>query len=122
MAKKILVVEDETPQCEAIRDKFTHEGYEVVVGKNGKVGLELALSEHPDLILLDIIMPEMDGLTMLKKLREDEWGKDAEVIMLSNLNDNSKVAAAMEQGTHEYLLKTDWKLEDVVAKVKEKIG
>lgn len=89
--------------------------------KNGEEGLEVALREHPDLILLDIIMPVMDGMTMLARLREDLWGKDAKVIMLTNLSDNEKVAETIAHGTYDYLVKSDWKLEDVVKKVRERL-
>ena len=58
---------------------------------------------------------------MLKKLREDAWGKNAKVIILTNLSDNEKVAEALEQKSQEYLVKSDWKIEDVVAKVRERL-
>ena len=82
----------------------------------------MAMQHHPDLILLDIIMPVMDGMTMLKKLRADEWGKKAEVIILTNLGDNEKVAEAMSQGSFDYLVKSDWNIADVAELVKKKLG
>lgn len=124
-AKKqsILIVEDDIPELNALRDKLTREGFATLEAKNGEEGLATALSQHPDLILLDIIMPVMDGMTMLKKLRaETEWGKTAKVIMLTNLSDNKMVANAIEQGSHEYLVKCDWKIEDVVAKIRERLN
>ncbi|MDO8557836.1 MAG: response regulator [bacterium] len=117
--KTILIVEDDRSQLQALVDKLTQEGFATLEAKNGEEGLETALREHPDLILLDIVMPVMDGMTMLKKLREDTWGKDALVIILSNLSDPEKISQAVTQGTYGYLIKTDWKIEDVVAKVKE---
>jgi DNA-binding response OmpR family regulator len=119
--KKILVIEDELSLRHVLRDKFTREGFEVIEAKNGEEGLGASLSERPDLILLDIIMPVMDGMMMLKKLREDAWGKGAKVIILTNLNDNIKVAEAMAEGSYNFLVKTDWKIEDVVKTVKEKL-
>lgn len=119
--KKILIVEDEVIYLNVFVDKFQEENFEVFQAKNGKEGLDVALKEHPDLILLDIAMPVMDGLTMLGKLREDSWGKDAEVILLTNYSDADKVAEAGEKGAFEYLVKKDWKVEDLVEKVKEKI-
>jgi len=120
-SKTILIVEDETSLRHALRDKLTRENFAVLEAKNGEEGLEVALREHPDLILLDIVMPKMDGITMLKKLREYLWGKSAKVIILTNLSDNEKVAEAMRQETFEYLVKSDWKIEDVVAKVRERL-
>lgn len=119
--KKILIVEDEISLLNAIRDKLTHAGFSIIQAHNGKEGLEIALSEHPDLILLDIMMPVMDGITALKKMREDDWGKDAKVIILSNLSDNEKVAQALEQGTFDYLVKSNWKLEALVEEIKSKL-
>lgn len=106
----------------ALRDKFMREGFIVHETKNGAEGLEVARHEHPDVILLDLVMPVMDGIAMLKKLRADPWGMDAKVIILTNLNDNAKLAEALAQGSHHYLVKANWKIEDVVGKVKEVLG
>jgi len=115
--KKILIVEDETSLRNALRDKFTWEGFAVIEAKNGEEGLEIALREHPDLILFDIVMPVMDGMTMISKIRIDAWGKDAKVIVLTNLSD-----VAIAHGSYDYLVKSDWKIEDVVARVRERLG
>ncbi|HXK37596.1 MAG TPA: response regulator [Candidatus Paceibacterota bacterium] len=120
--KKILVTEDEAPLRNAVSDILNFEGFTVFQAKNGQEGLEIALREHPDLILLDLIMPVMDGLTMLEKLREDEWGKTAAVILLTNINDPEKVAQATEAGTYDFLVKSDWNIEDVVGKIKTRLG
>lgn len=119
---KILVVEDEVSLRNALRDKFTQEGFSLLEARNGEHGLEIALREHPDLILLDIAMQRMDGIAMLKKLRQDPWGKDAKVIVLTNLNAMEKMAEAVAQGSYEYLIKSNWKLEDVVKKVCDKLN
>lgn len=74
-SKTILVVEDQIPILQILVYRFDSEGFNVIEAKNGKDGLELALKEHPDLILLDIILPKLDGIEMLKKLRADNWGK-----------------------------------------------
>lgn len=118
----ILIVEDELSLSNAIREKLTHEGFVVLVAKNGEEGLEIALREHPDLILLDIIMPVMDGITMLKRVRVDAWGKDAKIIILTNLSEPEKVADALAHGTYDYLVKSDLKIKDLVTKVKETLG
>ena len=120
--KTILIVEDEQGIRQALVDKFSIEGFDVLEAKNGKEGLKLALKEHPDLILLDIIMPVMDGVTMMKKLKGDKWGQEVPVIMLTNLSDIEKVSRFVESGVYEYLVKSDWRIEDVVKKVKEKLG
>jgi len=117
--KIILIVEDEVTLRNALRDKLTHEGFGVLEAKDGEEGLEVALRDHPDLILLDIIMPKMDGMTVLKKLREDTWGKTVKVIILTNLSSDVKIGEAVILGSFEYLIKTDWKIEDVITKVRE---
>jgi DNA-binding response OmpR family regulator len=120
--KKILVVEDELPILQAIVDKFSRENFEVLQAKNGVEGVDIALKEKPDVVLLDIVMPEMDGLEALKKIRADEWGKEVPIFLLTNLSDMEKISEAVQIGIAGYLVKSDWKLEDVVVKVKEKLG
>lgn len=89
--------------------------------KNGEEALASALNEHPDLILLDLLMPVMDGITMLKKLREDAWGKEAKVMVLTNLGEEAKLKESKALGVVDYLVKADWKIEDVVQKIKNQI-
>lgn len=119
--KTILIVEDETALRTALSDKFGRENFFVLEARNGKEGLEVALKDHPDLILLDIMMPVMNGMEMFKELHEDAWGKNAKVIMLTNLNDAENIAAAMDLGSYDYFIKSDWKMKDLVAKVVEKL-
>lgn len=116
--KKVLIVEDEAPLRDVLRDKLAHENFAVLEAKDGEEGLEIALRDHPDLILLDIVMPRMDGMTMLAKLREDAWGAEVKVVILTNLSEVVKVSEAMARGSFDYLIKSDWKLEEVVEKVR----
>lgn len=122
MKKVLLVVDDEKTVQKAIALQFDQAEVEVIIANNGEEGLQLALEHHPDLILLDLVMPKMDGMTMLGKLREDERGKLVEVIILTNLSDTDEVAQAIERGTFEYLVKVNWNVTDVVNKVKAKLG
>jgi len=118
--KRILIVEDEVAILRATSDRLTDEDYEMIEAKDGKAGLDLALKEHPDLILLDILMPKMDGVQVMKKLREDSWGKSVPVILLTKLDlDDQKLREIVQYGAAYYLVKRDWSLEDVVKKVKE---
>lgn len=117
--KTILVIEDEETTLQALTDIFAGEGFDILKAKDGPEGLELALRKHPDLILLDIILPKMTGISMLKKLRADDWGKNAKVIILTNLNEIGTMATALENGVYDFLIKTDWKLRDLVKRVKE---
>ncbi|MFA6105227.1 MAG: response regulator [Patescibacteria group bacterium] len=122
MKKKLLIVEDERTLLKVLKERFSKEGYEVSTAGDGAVALEMALTDHPDLILLDIVMPIMDGMTVLKKLRGNEWGKDVPVVLLTNLNIADKVADALDRGVYDYLVKSDWSLEDIVTKVNERLS
>ena len=117
--KKILVVEDEAPLSKALKDKFTKEGFDVLTAENGQIGLDISLKEFPDMILLDIAMPVMDGLQMLKLLKGDEKGKDLKVIILTNYGDMDKFMEAKDLGANDYLVKADWGMADIVEKVKK---
>ena len=117
----ILIVEDDIDLLEVLIKKFEAEKFRVLQAVDGKAGLEVGCKEHPDLILLDIIMPVMDGMTMLKHLRADDWGKNVPVILLTNLSDESKVVEAMQHGVYDYLVKSDWNISSVIAKVREKL-
>lgn len=119
--KKILIVEDDVALLNVLVEKFTKEGYKVVSAKDGAVGLKTALLERPNIILLDIIMPVMDGMTMLQRLRKDEWGKGAKVLLLTNLNSAEKVVDALDNGVFDYLVKADWSLNDIVEKVNKRL-
>lgn len=119
ISKKVLIVDDDENLRLVLNDKLTMEGFEVTEAKNGKQGLDQALNEHPDIILLDVMMPIMNGLDMLKALREDKWGKDAKVIMLTVLENAESVAEAMKGGSFNYLIKTDLNAEQIVSKVIE---
>ncbi len=119
--KRILIVEDQEFLIKILSDFLIKNNFEVLEARNGQEGLEIAKQQHPDLILLDIIMPIMDGITMLKKLREDEWGKIAKVIMLTNLSSSEALESSNKEHVLEYLIKAEWKLEDVVAVVNNEL-
>lgn len=120
--KKILITEDEEALLKVLVTKFTHDGFTVFPAGDGEAGLAIALKEHPDLILLDIIMPKMDGMTLLKKLRADAWGKKVPVIILTNLSDDRNIAEAMEGGVYDFLVKSSWDADDLVKRVKERLN
>lgn len=122
MAKKqqtVLVVEDEDFMMEALTKLLKEEGFLVLKARDGQEGLDKALAEQPDLILLDIIMPRLDGIEMLRKLRQDNWGRKALVALLTNLNTPERIRQGQELGADEYLVKSDWTLNGIVAQAKE---
>ncbi len=119
--KNILIIEDELTLLQVLAKKFKHEGFRVFQSVDGLSGYKSAIKNHPDLILLDVIMPVMDGMTMLEKLRRDKWGKNAKVIILTNLSDAGKLSKSTLEGVRDYLIKSDWKLDDIVKKVNEEL-
>jgi DNA-binding response OmpR family regulator len=119
--KKVLIIDDDNNLRRVLTDKLNLSGFETIAALNGKEGLDKALEFHPDVILLDILMPVMNGQQMLKELREDEWGKNARVIMLTVIEDATSIAQAVEDGSLAYLVKTNETMDEVVEKVKAMI-
>lgn len=121
--KKILIVEDDRSLQLALSEKFKREGFEVLTAFNGKTGLKSALKNRPNIILLDLLMPVMDGMTMLKELRKDDWGKFVYVIILTNKEPDSSLSdeAARIPYMSSYLMKSDFDISDIVKMVKKRI-
>lgn len=117
--KKILIVEDEESLSKALQTKFSEEGFECLVARNGNEGMEKITAEKPDLIILDIMMPFKDGITFLDECSENGTCKDIPVIILTNLSDTDKIAQAVEKGAREYLVKADWSISDIAEKAQE---
>ncbi|MCK5588686.1 MAG: response regulator [Candidatus Pacebacteria bacterium] len=119
--KKVLIVEDENSLRMALVDKFTREKFKVVEAKNGREGLELAVSEKPDIILLDLLMPDMDGLTMVDEMQKIEGMDETPIIVLTNSSGTNSVIDVLDHGITDYLIKSDWSIADIVDKVKDKL-
>jgi len=121
----ILIVEDDPVMRRTLADNLISEGFKILQAKNGAEGLMIALERQPDLILLDILMPRMDGLTMMQKLRaKNAYGKKTPVILLTNLSpDEDKIMKRItENEPAYYLVKTDWKISEVIEKIKERLS
>lgn len=117
--KKILIVEDDGILQKALQEFLLEDGFEVFGALDGEEGLEMAKGKNPDLILLDIILPKKDGYEVLKELKLDENTKKIPVVLLTNLGSINDVEKALEMGATTYLIKADYKLEEVVKKIKE---
>ena len=115
----IALVDDERNILTSLRLALEAEGYKVLVANDGDVGLQTAIDSKPDIILLDIIMPKMDGLSMLRMLRENNWGKTAKVIIITNLSNPLSETQAKEMKVDDYIIKTDWSLADIILKIKK---
>ncbi len=117
----VLIVEDEPALLKVYAERFEKEGFIVRKATNGQEGLEAALKEKLDLILLDILMPVMDGLTMMQGLRKNKsWDKETPIIFLTNLSQNEDriLKSIAENKPAYYLVKSDWSLTAIVEKAK----
>jgi len=117
--KTILFIEDESTLQKTLGDILTQEGYRVISALDGKIGLRLAKSEKPDLILLDLVLPSMHGFEVLKELKKDNETEEIPVIILTNLEKMEDVEKAIELGAKTYLVKTKYEIEEVMRKVKK---
>jgi len=119
--KKILFIEDESVLHKTIGEVLTQQGYEMISALDGEIGLRLAQTKKPDLILLDLILPKIDGFGVLKQLKEDEKTKGIPVIVLTNLEGMQDVERAIKMGASTYLVKSNYDLEEVVEKIKNAV-
>lgn len=115
---KIAIIEDDQTISQMYRFKFESEGYSVQTAGNGKLGLELIEKMKPDVILLDLMMPEMSGDQMLKKLRATAWGKDVKVIVLTNMGEQEIPSSVKENGVRGVILKAEMTPRQVAEMVK----
>lgn len=116
---KVLITEDDPLMSRMYQKIFTFEGYEVIMAGNGEEGLEKAKTEKPTIILLDVMMPKMNGLQMLEKLKLDPVSKSIPVIMLTNLAGEKDAEMAMSKGAVKYIVKSEYEPKQIVDMVKE---
>lgn len=119
MAKKILLIEDEKILVDMYTDKFHEAKFDVVFADSAEVGLKIARDEKPDLVVLDIILPENNGLYFLKGLRRDKNISSIPVVVLSNLDDPQTRKEALLLGALDYLIKTDFTPSALIDKIKK---
>jgi DNA-binding response OmpR family regulator len=117
--KRILIIEDDTMISNMYRMKLTQDGFTVIAAEDGATGLETAKKEKPDLIMLDVILPALDGFSVLEELKKDSSTKNISVIMLTNLGTDEDVKKGQELGAVDYLVKANFTPSDVSKKVKE---
>lgn len=120
--KKIIIAEDEPTLTEMYRLYFERAGYQVFSVGNGKECLDFAKQEKPDLILLDIIMPKMDGWQTLTALKNDPETKQIPVLVFSNLGQTQEIQKGLEMGADDYVVKSDMTPKELLVKVEEMIN
>ncbi|MDD5110592.1 MAG: response regulator [Patescibacteria group bacterium] len=117
--KKILIVEDEPNLLELYRLALERDGFEVFTASNGEAGLMLVRGNAPDLVLLDILMPKVDGYEMLKRLKEDAKAKNIPVVIFSNLSQKEEIEKGLKLGAQDFIIKTSVTPREMVEKVKQ---
>ncbi len=117
--KKIAIIEDDQAISQMYRMKFENEGYEVETAENGEVGLELIKKMKPDIILLDVMMPIMNGDEMLEKLRNEPWGKDTKVIILTNIGEQELPKSLSSLDVLDIMMKAELTPRQVAETVKK---
>lgn len=115
----ILVVDDDDLLRKSLTESLTEAGFKVIDAAGGQAGLTAALEHHPKLILLDYQMPDMNGTEVLTELRNDDWGKTVEVIIATNIYDVAVVNSVLQQNVHDYVLKADVSLDQIVELAKK---
>jgi len=116
---KILIVEDDSFLLNMYADKFRAENFDVSVADNGQKAVKLTKEEMPDLILLDIMLPKMNGFEVLEKIKVDAKTKNIPVILLTNLSQKEEVKKGLDLGARDFLIKAHFMPNEVVDKVKE---
>jgi len=119
---KIVIVEDDQAISQMYRLKFEAEGYTVETAGNGKLGLELVEKMRPDIILLDIMMPEMNGDEMLERLRATDWGKNIKVIVLTNVGQEEAPESLKRAGVRKFIVKAEMTPRQVAEMVKSELA
>lgn len=122
MSTKIAIIEDDAVISQMYRMKFEADGFEVEVAANGKDGVELVKTFSPDLALMDLQMPEMDGAEALAVIRGEDWGKTVPVIVLTNLGEEEAPKSLRALGIHSYIVKADLTPRQVVERAKAALG
>jgi len=122
IAKKILIAEDEEAIRGVMYDALVAEGFSVSVAGDGHEALVKISETKPDLILLDVLMPRMDGTAVLKELQANDETKSIPVILLTNLDELETVSKAVDAEATDYIVKADWSIQDIVTKIKNKLN
>lgn len=119
---KIAIIEDDQVISQMYRMKFEADGFDVQLADNGKQGVAMVKDFAPDIILLDLQMPNMNGAEALAEIRSNDWGKQIPVIILTNLGEEEAPKSLRSLGIHSYIVKADLTPRQVVAHIKEALG
>lgn len=121
MAHKILIIEDENILREILKDSLKKEGYKVYTASDGEEGLEKMNSVKPNLVILDVIMPKMDGFEVMRRMSKDENLSKVRVIVVSNSGQPVEIEEAMKLGAKDFIIKTEFDQKGLIEKVKKQL-
>ena len=116
---KILFIEDDPLLVKIYSTRLSQDGFEVLSAENGEAGLQVAETQVPDLIVLDIMMPRLDGFSVLEKLRTGEKTKNTPILVYSNLGQEDEIARAKKMGATDFIIKANLSPTEMIAKIKE---
>ena len=119
MSKRILIIEDETALLYALQSQLSSEGFQTITADDGQKAMEIVRRQKPDAIVLDLILPKVDGWTLLEKIKHDDEIKNIPVIIISNLSDEASRKRGMKLGAKDYLAKIDYSVSELVDKIKK---
>ncbi len=118
---KIVIVEDEESLSKALNEKFSRSGFETYLAKNGIEAIEVIKKVVPDIIALDILIPNKNGMKVLEEIKADPELKDIPVIVLSNLSQDEDIKTALKLGAEDYMVKTQHPINEIVEKFKMRV-
>lgn len=122
MQKTILIIEDSVDLAESLEDMLRLKDYQTLKAVDGKTGLELALTTHPDLILLDLRLPDIDGLKILEEIRKDSWGKAVKILILTASDFTEKTAPELNITAKDIIYKSHWGIEELANRVASEVS
>lgn len=120
--KRVLIVEDEEIMLDLLQRKLKAHGYEVLVARDGEEGLRLIKAERPDLIIMDLVMPKMDGFMVMEEIQKDEGLKKIPLIVVSNSGQPVELGRVKDLGAKDWLIKTEFNPQELVEKIKNQLG
>lgn len=120
--EKIIIVEDDKFLRDLLVSKLEMEGFETITAVNGQEGLDLIKQEMPQIVLLDLVLPEIDGFEVLRQIKEDVQTNKIPVIILSNLGQQEEIERCLKMGAADYMIKAHFTPEEIVGKIKKVLG
>jgi len=115
--KKVLIIEDDDFIAQMYEKRFKQKGYQAKVAENGQIGLDLIEQDNPDIIILDIVLPQLDGFEILKRIKSNPLSKDIPVLLLSNLGEKENIERGLNLGANDYAIKANFTPSEIIEKV-----